>query len=389
VLYSVPLAFGGVRVFLDKFNGFLFPLYVVGLAAAVIWAVAKFDVGTHWLTQRPTTLPVSGPGWWWAFTVYMGDWVLMMATWDYARFARTGRKDIRINGWLTFGPGFYFFTIVINGLVGIFVALTIPTKGQLSELSGVLGMVNLMGIVGVVFVWVSQTRINTANFYLATTNLENFCARTFKFKLPRVAWAIIVGVIVFLIMLSNVFSFLLAALRYQSVLAVAWTSCVLSYIAWGRFRGRLAEQAEWRPGRVPLFNWGGLLAWGTGAAVGVVMLSMDSASSWESTWALPVAFVVSAVVEVTVLALARPTAAVMRRPHDPRDEVDDVWEARIRCYRCGKSYIALEMDRDPSHGNQPICASDAQASPTFYHHVRQDAARAPGVDEAAAESRAQ
>jgi hypothetical protein len=32
---------------------------------------------------------------------------------------------------------------------------------------------------------------------------------------------------------------------------------------------------------------------------------------------------------------------------------------RIRCNRCHRSYIAVEMDRDPSRGHQAICASCA------------------------------
>ena len=53
--------------------------------------------------------------------------------------------------------------LTINGLVGIFLAATIPTQGGLSEVSVVLAIVELMGIWGLLFVWVSQTRINTAN----------------------------------------------------------------------------------------------------------------------------------------------------------------------------------------------------------------------------------
>ena len=30
-----------------------------------------------------------------------------------------------------------------------------------------------------------------------------------------------------------------------------------------------------------------------------------------------------------------------------------------RCSRCHKSYVAVEMDRDPSRGHEPICASCA------------------------------
>lgn len=316
---------------------------------------------------------MSGPGWWWAFTVYMGDWVLMMATWDFARFARTTRRDTRVNGWFTFGPGFYVFTILVNGVIGIFIALTIPTEGPLSEISGVVGIVQLMGIWGVLFVWVSQTRINTANFYLATTNLENVSAKVFKLKLPRIAWALIVGAIVYVIMLSDVFTYILAALRYQSVFCVSWTACALVFLArtWKRRRD---TGPEWRPGRVRAVNWRSFTAWAVGTGVGIVMLSVDEQNAWTATWALPSAFVVAALGEWVALATGSEVAE-LGRPYDPRTEVDDVWEARVRCHRCTKAYVALEMDRDPSAGHQPICAACAQASATFLKAARREAAR--------------
>ena len=36
VAYSVPLVFGGIQVWLDKFNGVLLPFYAIGLIAAVV-----------------------------------------------------------------------------------------------------------------------------------------------------------------------------------------------------------------------------------------------------------------------------------------------------------------------------------------------------------------
>jgi hypothetical protein len=50
VLYSVPLVFGGVRTWLDKFNGFLLPFYLVGTAAAIVWATVEYDAPAGWLS---------------------------------------------------------------------------------------------------------------------------------------------------------------------------------------------------------------------------------------------------------------------------------------------------------------------------------------------------
>ena len=62
---------------------------------------------------------------------------------------------------------------------------------------------------------------------------------------------------------------------------------------------------------------------------------------------------------------AKPHWFAMARPNDPAAEVDDAWEARLRCHKCDKYYVAHEMDRDPTAGHQTICASCA--SGTAYH----------------------
>jgi hypothetical protein len=71
--------------------------------------------------------------------------------------------------------------------------------------------------------------------------------------------------------------------------------------------------------------------------------------------------------------MARRGWFVMDRPHDPRTEVDDAWQARVPCWRCEKAYVVVEMDRDPSHGHEPICAACASESVHFYHAAHEEA----------------
>jgi hypothetical protein len=385
VLYSVPLVFGGVQVWLDKFNGVLLPFYILGLIVAVVWAIAEFGYSGAWFSAKPDSMEgISGPGWWFAFTAYMGVWIMMMYTWDYARFGR--EEDLDFHRTFSFGWVFYVGTLLVNGVIGIFLAQTIPTEGPLSEISVVLGIVSLMGLAGVALIWVSQTRINTANFYLASTNLQSFFARTFKLHLPRTVWAVIVGAIVYLIMLTNVFSFILEALRYQGVFVVAWVAIALTHIGSSKVKQLVGEEAEFRPGRVPMFNPGGLLAWFGSSAVGIVLI--EAGGAFGATWSAPITAVLAAASYALVLTAARRGWFVMDRPHDPRQEVDDVWQARIPCHDCGKAYLAVEMDRDPTHGHRAICAACASESAGFYRAAHEEAKRAragSGLQEPASE----
>ena len=74
---------------------------------------------------------------------------------------------------------------LLNGLAGIFLAASLPTEGGVSEVSVVLALIQLMGLAGLAFVWISQTRINTANYYLAAVNMESFAQTVFRVNCPR------------------------------------------------------------------------------------------------------------------------------------------------------------------------------------------------------------
>ncbi|MGX6448170.1 purine-cytosine permease family protein [Patulibacter sp. S7RM1-6] len=364
VAYSVPLVLGGVHAWLDRLNRVLLPFYVLGLLAAIVIAIAEHGYDGSWASHpAPAETAVGGPGWLFAFTSYMGVWIQMMFTMDYARYGRP--EEARRTSFVVFGPVFYLIGWVGTGLIGLFLMFTIPTEGTLTETSGVLGLVSLMGWAGVALIWVSQTRINTANFYLASTNVQNVGARLLKLDLSRRVWLGVVGVVVFLLMLTDVFSYINEALRVQGVLVVAWVGVALSHVL--RTRG---APVEFRPGRVRRFNPVGLGAWSVAAAVGLILLY--GAGETGKTWAPLAAFLLSAA--VYNLAFSRADAwALLRRPLDPRDEVDDPWEVRIACHVCDRSYVAQEMDRDPSHGHAAICAGCAVASPTFYVSAAREA----------------
>jgi hypothetical protein len=239
-----------------------------------------------------------------------------------------------------------------------------------SEASVVVGIVQLMGIAGVIFIFATQTKINSANLYLASTNLESFFSRVFGLKLPRWLWVLVAGLAVYLFMLTDVFSFLLKALNYQAVVVVAWIGIALVEFA---FRYAQAQRdMEFRPGRVAAFNVPALVVWALSSAVGIYALAEHPA--FAGTWGPPLAFVLSVVGYAGARAVFGNRTDRVVRPHDPRNEVPDEWETRVRCHRCERSYIAVEMDRDPSSGHQAICASCATGRQFF------DAARRERVE---------
>lgn len=115
-VYMIPVVIGGVAAWLDKLNGILLPFYLVGMVAVVVAATVRQGYPTGWLTATVASGPL--PGWLTAYLVYMGVWVLMMYTFDYARLGR--RTDAAFHGTVTFGWVFYALTFGVNGLVGLY-----------------------------------------------------------------------------------------------------------------------------------------------------------------------------------------------------------------------------------------------------------------------------
>ena len=288
VLYTTPLVAGGIQRWMDKINGWLLPIYWGGLAAAVIWAGAVHGFTGTWLTHTTGALPFAqgGPGWLATFAAYMGVWIMMMYTMDFAALGRP--QDVRFHQRYTFGWLFYTLAFGVNALIGIFLTFTIPGLDA-TETGVAAGLVQLMGPLGLLVVFVSQTRINTANYALGMSNLKEFLERSLRFRAPRAVWAAATGGIIFLLMLLPVVQYLLAALAWQGVMVTGWVAIALVHIAMDRSGGNEAE-----PGALPdrafaAVNPAGVAAWLGSAAVGIAFI--QSGAPWGTavgTLATPV-----------------------------------------------------------------------------------------------------
>ncbi|MGR4009411.1 purine-cytosine permease family protein [Leucobacter sp. 1207-22] len=309
VAYSTPLIIGGARRFIDKLNGWLMPIYFFGLIAAVIWAGVVYGFGDAWLTNAPEMeLPftMGGPGWLATFAGYMGVWIMMMFTMDFAALGK--RKDIKFHQRFTFGPVFYVLAFGFSAFIGIFLTFTIPDL-EVSETGLAGGLVSLMGIFGLVVIIASQTRINTANYYLGAANLRAFGERVLRIKMSNVAWVIASSVIIYLLMLLPIVQYLLLALAWQGVLVTAWVAIALVHVLLDR--GRNPEHAAIDDKNYRAFNSNGLFAWAIGTVIGLFMLQIGTfapgLAGLGSTWG-PILTAVSSAAIYAVLWKARPTS---------------------------------------------------------------------------------
>ncbi|MFV0408545.1 MAG: purine-cytosine permease family protein [Paracoccus sp. (in: a-proteobacteria)] len=294
VVYSVALIFGSIQNWLDKFNGILLPFYLIGLLVAVGLSVSEYGYSNEWLNLGPEGGAPTG-GWWDCFVAYMGVWILMMFTYDYARFGKA--EDAGFHARINFGAPFYLVAFMLNGLIGIFLAANLPTGGELSEVSVVFALIQLMGIAGLLFVWISQTRINTANYYLATVNMESFVDTAFRFHLPKWVWACVVGTITYILMLADVFAYIFQALAYQGIFVVAWVGIALVHILKSDSPEKTEDQIIVDLETAPTVNSAGLTAWLAASGVGLVLHFMDGI---VSSFSAPATFVVAGLVYAVI-----------------------------------------------------------------------------------------
>jgi hypothetical protein len=280
---------------------------------------------------------------------------------------------------VTFGWVYNLLTFLLNGLIGILLVSTFGISfeelaGQESALP--VEIVGLTGLLGLLLIVITQMRINTVNLYLASSNLESFFSLVFRLNLPRTFWLVVACVTGYLLMLTNIFSYVLDALAYQGIAIVAWVGTALAQVVYLRRTQASVDRMEFRPGRIPAFNPGGITAWVLATAVGVVLKITDTTESqFFETWGLPLTFVIAFGLYTLATVAARPDWFAMARPHDPIDEVEDAWAARVRCHRCDRSYVAHEMDRDPTGGHKAICAACA-TGPAVHAAARREAREA-------------
>ncbi|BCT77813.1 allantoin permease [Sinomonas cyclohexanicum] len=313
VLYTTPLVSGGIQRRLDKVNGLLLPLYWGGLVVAVVWAGLAYGFSGDWLAHATAFLPVAsgGPGWLACFAAYMGVWIMMMYTMDFAALGRP--HDVAFHSRWTFGWLFYTLAFGLNAVVGIFLTFTIPGV-QTTETGVAAGLVTMMGPLGLLLVFVSQTRINTANYALGASNLREFAERTLRLRLPRLAWAIITSAIIFTLMLLPVVQYLLVALAWQGALVTGWVGIALTHLVMDRFSGRGADHAGLPDANFRAVSVPGVTAWVVSAAVGIGLI--ESGQPWGATWGTLVTPVLAAAIYAGLRVGMRRDTALVRGPVD-------------------------------------------------------------------------
>lgn len=278
ILISAPLVFGDVQTWLNKLNGILLPFYIIGLVVLVYVTIDQYGYSNDWLFAPPAKGDAP-QGWWNVYVSYLGVWTLIMVSFDYSRFARYEDRKFHLR--MNFGAIFWTTTFLISGVIGIFLVKSLPPGEQISETSSVKAVIMLTGGLGLFWVWVTQTRINSANFYMAVMNLSAFSRLSLKRPLPKVVAAAIIIGIVYALMLADIFHVMLVSLAYQGIFVVAWVAVALSHILF-RAPKEPMDAAGGEDEDYPAYNPRGLTAWFAAVAIGIALMKIPFLSSFSA-----------------------------------------------------------------------------------------------------------
>ena len=286
VLYSAPLGIGTVQNFLNKLNAVLLPFYVLGLIMLAVLAIKEHGYSAAWLHMGPPPAPNLN-GVWNCFVPYFGTLALAMITMDIARFGKASNE--RYHSVFNFGVPFYLLTYLPAGAIGIFIVAT-TSPAQISDTAVLDACLLLLGgVAGLVWVTVTQTRINSANFYVTTVNLQAFLEEALHWRLSKAVCAAAVGIAVYIFMRStNVLGTILIAVHYLGIFLIAWVGVAVSHVLGVGKAMEVLEETH-----VPDFKWNGLLAWVVGVLAGI---ALGFVGGTADTFAAPATLLLSGLV---------------------------------------------------------------------------------------------
>lgn len=365
-LVVLPLAMRGITL-ISKLQAWTQPLWLFLLVLPFVW-IALSQPQLYRDFASLTGLKSGGSGFdplmfgaastvIFALVVQIGEQV------DFLRFLPERNPENRVRWWaavLIAGPGWIGMGMLkmAGGAFLAFAAMqfevppqrsTEPTQMFLAGFTEAVGHPGLAVAMTVVFVIVSQIKINVTNAYAGSLAWSNFFARVTRSHPGRVVWLVFNVAIAVLLMLLGVFAGLEKVLGFYSNVAIAWVGALVADLVINKPLGLSPSGIEFRRAHLYDFNPVGLgamlLAAGV-ASVAYTGLLGDVAEAFSPFIALGLALVLS-----PLLAWATGGRYYLAR------EPDNAWAPGVvvRCAVCENQFESEDMARCPAYG-AAICS---------------------------------
>jgi purine-cytosine permease-like protein len=189
--------------------------------------------------------------------------IQVLGTCDFARFLR--RRDMRRGMWLG-SIAVIWLVYVVSEPLGAVLALYTGADNP-----GVY-TASVLGVSGVIWIVVTQLRINNINFYSGSLALANFSSRILRFIPGRRFWIVVTGLVTVAATEFGIVNHLVEVVTVLGMFLLGWAATLLGDILVLKPRlGVRPEHIEHRRGY--LTDWGvpSLVSLGLACAVGGVL----------------------------------------------------------------------------------------------------------------------
>ena len=282
---------------------------------------------------------------------------------DFLRFLPEKTRENRVRWWtavLVAGPG-WIVPGMLKMLAGAFLAFLAlqsevpidkalePTQMYLAGFSEVFSSPAWAMAVTVLFVIVSQVKINVTNAYAGSLAWSNFFARLTHSHPGRVVWLVFNVLIAVLLMTLGVFSALEHVLGLYSNVAIAWVGALVADLVINKPMGWSPRGIEFKRAYLPDLNPVGLGA--MLLATGVALVAHAGClGDMLAAWSPFVALVVAMVMAPLLAWATRGRFYLARKPTSP-------WQPgeMVRCSVCENLFESEDMATCPAY-DAPICS---------------------------------
>jgi len=319
VLYKEPDAFSNWIHFAGQSpSGAAFDPILFGTAATVSFSlIAQIGEQVDYLRFLPDKQAGNRRRWWIAMALAGPGWIIL-----------GGAKQL--------GGAFLASLAISHGVS--FSRANEPTQMYLAGFESVFSNPNTVLAVTILFVIISQIKINVTNAYAGSLAWSNFFSRLTHSHPGRVVWLVFNVAIALLLMELGVFSTLEAVLGLYSIVAIAWVGALVADLVVNKPLGLSPSYIEFK--RAHLYNFNPV---GFGSMIIASIISMIAfvgvwgsvAKAFASFIALGLAFLLAPAIAL----LTRGKYYIAREDNHFRTP----YEQTIPCCICEKDYEPQDM----------------------------------------------
>ncbi|GLZ48888.1 allantoin permease [Actinomycetospora sp. NBRC 106375] len=291
---------------------------------------------------------------------------------DYLRFMPPESEVGRLRWWtavLAAGPGWVILGAIKQICGGLLAVYVLAAVGETVAEEPITQFVRSLGLIvpgwaaillAVIFVVVSQLKINVTNAYSGSLSWSNFFSRVLHAHPGRVWWIFLNVGVALVLMEVGVFGFLNAVLAFYSNVAIAWIGAVVADLVINKPILKLSPSyIEFKRAHLRSVNPVGFGSMAVASVVSIVAyfgLLGDFLAAWSPILAIVIAFVLS-----PVICLATRGRYYLARPDDlepPLVRPDGTLEtAEQICGACGQSFERPDLASCPYHASTGVVCS--------------------------------